>query len=459
MLSPDKINDYVDTVCRQVRWKKAHSRVSEEMTNHLVDGRDSYMAQGFNENAATEKAITEAGDATDIGAQLDRIHRPKPQWGMFAATAALLMLGLFVHLLIFSGEDGMGLLSLRLFWAGIGAAGMVAAYFADFTIIGKYPKTVYFSIVSVSTAALLFLPIANDWSWAFYAQYVVMFYPLAFAAIIYAARRKGYRGTVLCGLAIALPGILALYFPSISGSFHFVLAGAALLGIAIHRKWFGAKRVYSFLLMLIPLGLLAVAFLVRVNPYGGARLAVAFNPYGDPMGRGYVGVMVRELLGGAAFLGGGDIPDMSAAGVVTDPRWFFYTDLLLTALIAKVGWIALAAVAGALLFFMAKGFTRCLKQRSSLGFFVSMAIMLMFCAQAITYVTYNLGFLLVAPISLPLISYGNTATVANLVLIGFMLSVFRTGDIVADGKAPSVAKRGKFVSWDDGKLIFNFKVQ
>jgi cell division protein FtsW (lipid II flippase) len=425
--SLERIAEYVDAVCQQVRWKKAHFRVSHELANHLVDARDSYVAQGLDETSATEKAIAEAGDAMDIGTQLDRIHRPKPQWEMFAATALLIMLGLLVRIFIFNDEDRVGLLSVRLLYTGIGIAGMFAAYFADFTIIGRFPKATYFGIVTVPIVLLLLSNIESNK--LIYAQYIILFYPLAFAAMIYAMRRKGYLGVLLCGSAIALPSLLALYFPSVSGSVHFALAGAALLGIAICVKWFGTNRLYSFLLMLVPVGMLAIAFFVRVgpHPYRLARLAAALNPYSDPMGAGYMGVMARELLGGAVFFGKGNIPAAYIVGV-TSPHSFVYTDLLLTSLISNVGWVAFVVVIAALLFFIAKGFARCFRQKSGLGLFVSVAIMIMFCAQAISYVAYNLGFLLVAPISLPLISHGNTATVANLVLIGFMLSVFRTGD-------------------------------
>ncbi|MCL2425259.1 MAG: hypothetical protein FWD05_02865 [Oscillospiraceae bacterium] len=41
MHSLDRINEYVNTLCQQIRWKKAHLRVSDEMTNHIIDGRDA----------------------------------------------------------------------------------------------------------------------------------------------------------------------------------------------------------------------------------------------------------------------------------------------------------------------------------------------------------------------------------------------------------------------------------
>jgi len=110
---------------------------------------------------------------------------------------------------------------------------------------------------------------------------------------------------------------------------------------------------------------------------------------------------------------------------------------------------------GVLLFFIIKGFILCFKQKSRLGLFVSISIMLTFTMQVIGYVIANLGFQFTAPISLPLISYGKIATIINLSLIGIMLSVFRTGDIVKDKNA-NIIRNDSFITWNDGKLIISF---
>jgi cell division protein FtsW (lipid II flippase) len=121
-----------------------------------------------------------------------------------------------------------------------------------------------------------------------------------------------------------------------------------------------------------------------------------------------------------------------------------------------LGWIAFLGIIIALLFFIVKGFSLCFKQKSSLGLFVSLSIMITFTIQMLIYVVFNLGFQLISPLSLPLISYGNTATVINLGLIGLMLSVFRTGDMVKGEGGP--CKNNKLFSWNNGKLTIDFKV-
>ena len=83
--------------------------------------------------------------------------------------------------------------------------------------------------------------------------------------------------------------------------------------------------------------------------------------------------------------------------------------------------------------------------------------MLNFAVQTFDYVMFNLGFQMASPISLPLVITSNVAFVINMVLIGFMLSVFRTGDVVVDKAAPYDAKGCRLIAWDSGKLTINFK--
>ena len=110
----EKIQEYSKSVCDQIRWKKAHSVISEEIENHLVDQRDAYIADGLDEINATNNAIVQMGDPITIGTQLDRTHRPKPQWGMILLTAAILFIGLFIRMFIicyYSAIDRIATLS------------------------------------------------------------------------------------------------------------------------------------------------------------------------------------------------------------------------------------------------------------------------------------------------------------------------------------------------------------
>ena len=443
MSSLDRIGEYVESVCRQLRWKKARLRVSEEMTNHVVDARDAYIAQGLDELSATERAIADTGDAADIGMQLDSIHRPKPQWSMLGATAVLILIGLFIRAFVFNGSDSSGPAYVRLLYAAIGIAGMFGAYYADFTLLGKYPKTIYFgligayvfwiAILAVFPKSVGLLSLALRAGRLYFPHYVVLLSPIAFSAVIFAMRNKGYRGVIICSLAF-LPLCYIGVSPFLTGFFYVTVIGLTLFGIAIYKNWFGTKRQKSFLIVIVPPVLIMTLLLAMPNSLLLRWLKAAIDPYIDPMGLGSWGVTVRELLSGAGFYGTGSMQGEYHVLLLEPLPQIYYKDLLLTLLIAQLGWGAFAAIISIMLFFAAKGLKYSLKQRSSLGLFASTGIIMVFCLQVFGYVVYNLGFTFGHPISLPLVSHGNAEMVINLVLIGFMLSVFRIGDVVSDGK-------------------------
>jgi len=459
MRSLDMIGDYVKTVCRQIRWKKAHTRISDEMENHIKDGRDSYIAQGLDEQAATEKAIVDTGDAMIIGTQFDSIHRPKPQWSMFVWIAGFLLLGILISVLVF---DGMGIYR-RLFWTAAGMLVMIAAYFADFTLLGKYPKGIFVGIALSVWAMFFLLPsfhiggvlTEHIFSVSFFPtiQVMALLFPVALVPIIFAAKGKGYRGLIICVLAYGLLCFIAFAAPALAGLIHFAIVGMALLIIAIMKNWFGVNRVVGVAIAFVPYAII-LAIMVLVYAQGSwitRRLVTAFNPHSDPMGAGFLALQVRELLSGALVFGEGTTPN------ILTQSWL-YSDFILLTVISRFGWLVFGIIMVILMLFMGIVILRCVRQKSGLGFFVSIAIALTFFVQVFMYLIFNMG-LTIAHISLPLISPGSFAMVINLGLIGFMLSVFRTGDVVADKDICSNVKQNGIFSWHDRKLTINFKMK
>jgi cell division protein FtsW (lipid II flippase) len=444
----ERIKEYSKTVCDQVKWKKAHAIITEEIENHLVDQRNAYIAGGADEDAATDQAIAQMGDPVYVGTELDRTHRPKPQWSMIILTAALLITGLLIRIFFISShEQWLAPMALSML---VGLGLMAAAYFTDFTVIGRHPKTVYFAILALSAAAMLLSPEINGR--LYYANYLTLLFPLGFAAIVYATRNKGYLGIILCGFSFIFPAALAFFIPSTSGLLLFTLSGLVILCLAISKKWFKVKVLYGYLLVFTAVAVvLLLVFAMLYGNYRWERIQAVFDPASYPTDAGYIASHIRALVAGSSLIGHGTIPDSAAPLAWVGNN----TDYLLTYLIFNVGWIAFIVIMGLLIFFIIKGFMLCSKQKSGLALFVSISVMMTFTLQVLGYVMVNLGFPLIAPVSLPLVSYGNFATVINLALIGVMLSVFRTGDIVKD-KNISKARNQSFITYSDGKLIISF---
>ena len=447
MLPYERIHAYTKAVCDQIKWKKAHPVITEEIENHLTDQKNAYIAEGADETAATDHAIAQMGDPVIVGTQLDRTHRPKPQWVMLILTAVLLFTGLLIRIFFISSDEQWLVPTIISMITGFGL--MATTYFLDFSLIGRHPKTIYFAILALSVAAILFTPVINGS--LYYASFFTLLFPLGFAAIVYAARHKGYWGIVLCGFSFLFPAVLAFLIPSTPGLLLLTLSGLVILCLAIAKKWFKVKVLNGYLLVFVPVAIvLLLTFAFTYGSYQWDRIQAMFDPSSYPTDQGYIAIQIKALLAGSSLFGHGIIPDGTTA-----VAWVSnHTDYLLTYLIYNIGWIAFIIIMGLLIFFIIKGFMLCFKQKSCLALFVSVSIMMTFTMQVTGYVTANLGFPLMAPIALPLISYGNITTMLNLTLIGIMLSVFRTGDIIKD-KNIVRARSQKLITYSDGKLIIS----
>lgn len=77
----DAFHRYAEKVCEQIRWKKAHPAVAQEIEDHLTDQKNAYLAAGDSESIAEEKALLQMGDPVSVGAALDQTHKPAPNGG------------------------------------------------------------------------------------------------------------------------------------------------------------------------------------------------------------------------------------------------------------------------------------------------------------------------------------------------------------------------------------------
>ena len=133
-------------------------------------------------------------------------------------------------------------------------------------------------------------------------------------------------------------------------------------------------------------------------------------------------------------------------------------DYILTYLIHRLGWIPFILLMGLIVFFVVRAFILTSRQKSVLGKLVSVSILLTFTMEVIFYTLANIGFPIISSLTLPFISYSGMSTIINMILIGVMISVFRTGDLVRDNVIDR-KNSGKFLDIVDGKIIidFNFK--
>lgn len=449
MQEPNEIKKYLEVVCDQIRWKKAHGIISEEIENHILDQKDAFIHSGLDEKTATEKAIAEMGDPILIGTELDRTHRPKIEWSIIMLTAAALFINLTIRLVI--AEDSATVLSTLVKGisnAAIGIACLLLIYLLDFSFIGKHPIKIY---LSITTAALIIsittMPINGHKP---YVNFVQMLLPTVFAGILYKMRTKGYFGIVLSGAFIVVGAFIGMISRNMTSTFLFLAVCFLLLNYAILKGWFNVSKLGSMIIVYSPVIALTLITFALSNKYHVDRLKAIINPSIDPNGFGYVSTVAHKMIDGAKFFGTGELGIAFAERLPSRE-----TDYLLTYLIHRFGWISFVFIITVLLAFITRALILCLKQKSVLGRLIAVSALITFTLQVLIYIGSNIGLVALPPLTLPLISPGGTATVVNTTLVGLMLSVFTSGNLFRDNLKTPTSKKFKFFQFVDGKIIID----
>ena len=455
------VKEYIKTVCEQIRWKKAHAPISKEIEDHIIDQKNAFLNSGLDDKNATEKAIMEMGDPVMIGTELDRTYRPKMEWSILVLTFIMVFMGFLIrYFMIYNAAERIELsLSNDILSITIGFAFMLTAYFWDFTSIGKHPKQIFFGLT-----ILLFISIAmsnqSHYSYKFLLlpinfSFVFLLLPTAFAGIIYDMRSKGYLGIIQIGLTFSVSAVICLNQWNISSVVIYSISCLLLLTMAILNGWYNVKKINALLIIygaVALISLILMYIIISTKSYIFYRIQAAFNPMLEPETSGWLINFVRNIISRAKFFGQGSLGEYAE---IPSPFPLRHSDLMLTFLIHKLGWVSFAVIMTIIIIFIIRLFILCKKQKSVLAKLVSTSVLITFTMQFIVYVGYNLGFQLLSPLALPFISYGGTSTVINMALVGIMLSVFNTGELYHDDISKYSPSKNKLFEYTDGKVIIN----
>ena len=443
MPGPETIRDYLDTAAAQIRWKRARTVVVRELETHQEDQRNEFQAEGHSPEEAERLAVEEMGDPVAVGTDLDRLHRPRPQWGMLALTLALLLAGSWLrYALTRAGAPwGEDLDPIRCaLSAAVGAAVLMGAYFLDVSRLLRWARWVYIGGIIAGVLSLHLSPNVNNAS--YFTRYVVLFYPAVYAFWLYACRGKGWQGllaAVAGGIPLAAIGVMA---PFLQGVIQLLVIGCFLLLLAIWMGWFTVPRRQGMAAVggLAAAMAGAVLWMLLGAGYNASRIQILLHPETDPMGSGYQSIMTQRVLEASRLVGEGSelpirletirgrelLPEMML------PEWNH--DFLPTTMVYKLGWLPyllLLAALAALFLWMLR---RCACQRSQSGKLLALAVVGTLAVQSAFAVVLNLGFVLFSA-QLPLVT-GNLHSVADCALIGLALSAFRSESILRDTAMP-----------------------
>lgn len=450
---PDRISAFVEAVGAEIRWKKARPLLTEEIRTHLLDQRDACMAQGMAEDEAQAEAVRQMGDPVALGADLDRVHRPRPQWGLLALALMLAAAGAFLRFSLTADVPYVSLQDRQMDLLGglLGAAALAAGYLLDVSALGR---RAWWTCAALGVGFLCFLPWrVNGPAWLS-AQLLALF-ALTLGLVLWKQRGKRWRGAAVCLGWTALVAAACCLCPSVYALVQVTMAALVLGLFFAWRDWLGLGRWKSVLLVLaLGLGVLALIIVVRWE-----RLQYNLFANLSPTNQGYFAFILREALSLARWIGPAETPAWAVEEGFTLQQAVpeMDSDALLVNLICTWGWLPFLVLVGVFLAFFLWLLWKTIHLRQTLGRAVCLAALTTLAVQMAASLSLTLG----APVlsgGFPLV-VGNVNTVVDMLLIGMALSALRDGGLPETAPALCRNRSAAFrrVRWENGELIFSLR--
>jgi len=178
------------------------------------------------------------------------------------------------------------------------------------------------------------------------------------------------------------------------------------------------KYVFGLGLSAIPL----LGLLIYFEPYRVKRILTFLNPWHDPQGAGFQVIQSLIAVGSGGLFG---------IGISHSRQKFFYlpmqhTDFIFSIIAEETGFLGSAIVVFLYIFILYRGFR--LSWQLSLPFarYVVQGFVLLVSIQAIINISVAVGLFPTKGIGLPFISYGNSALICGLVMVGILIACVRS---------------------------------
>jgi cell division protein FtsW len=203
------------------------------------------------------------------------------------------------------------------------------------------------------------------------------------------------------------------------------LGSAVLLSAMVFVFLFVAGVRLALLMSIGALALPVLGYLVMTESYRLRRIVSFLNPWADKEGAGFQLVQSQIALGSGGLWGVG--PGQSVQKLYYLPA--AHTDFIFSIIGEELGLLGTLAVVLLFMAFIWQGARLAKRVQDPFGYFIVVGIVFMISAQAIINIGVSIGALPTKGLTLPFISYGGSALIFNMVMIGLLLNVSRAADL------------------------------
>jgi cell division protein FtsW len=326
-------------------------------------------------------------------------------------------------------KDGLFFLKRHVSFVAIGTLLMFLAMIVDYRKLQQHAKPLL--IASFVLLLLVLIPgLGREVSGArrWFRFQFLSFQPSELAnlaVIIYVAdfiSRKGHlieqlgKGFLPPMMVLGGTILLILAQPDLGTSVALSMVVITMLFIA------GVRMSYLFSLVLISIPALYV--LIFNVPYRRMRIMAFLNPWLDPKGSGFQIIQSQVALGSGGIFG---------VGLGHSKQKLFYlpaahTDFIFSIIGEELGLLGTIGVIVLFILFIRCGLKIVKNAPDKFSYFLSLGLILMICLKAAINIGVSCGVFPTKGLPLPFISYGGSSFIFDMISVGILMNVAKTGE-------------------------------
>ena len=199
------------------------------------------------------------------------------------------------------------------------------------------------------------------------------------------------------------------------------LGTAVTLALVALLLFFAAGFRPAHLLTIILAAVPVLAYAMLAKPYRRKRILAFFHPWEDPRGVGFQIIQSFLALGSGGFFGVG-------LGRSQQKLFFLpesHTDFIFSIIGEELGFLGTSSIVLLFAVFIFAGMVVVFRSKNYFSQLVGLGLVGLIGFEAVINIGVSIGALPTKGLSLPFISYGGTALMANMMAMGLLLNISR----------------------------------
>ena len=356
----------------------------------------------------------------------------------------------------------------QLLWAGLGLIGSSIVAFLPFRVLHRLSYPTYFAtLLALVSVLLLGRTVSGSTSW--FSIGTLRFQPSEFAKVTTALALSAYMargevnlsnfkhlvmasgivllpvgliimqpdmGTAIIYLAMFLPvmywggatkfTMIAIMAPVVSaiaalfGTTPFLIA-VVVLGVLLYvtkENRIAAAAIFSLTILV---GVSVQFIYAGLKPYQQNRIATFLDPNADPLGAGYNVLQSKVAIGSGGLIGKGYLEGTQTQLRFIPEQW---TDFIFCVPGEEFGFLGAATVLVLFFALLWRGIHLGGTMKAPFGSILALCITAIFAAHVFINIGMSLGLLPVIGVPLPFLSYGGSALMSNMIMIGILMNLY-----------------------------------